>query len=155
MISIETVRNIIEDKLINSGVFIVELKISSSNKITVLIDSLEGVNIESCISLSREIEHSFDREVEDFELMVSSFGLDQPFQVHAHYQKNMGSVVEVIDNGGMKYSGTLLEVGDTEFKIGKEVKEKVEGMKKKQVVMKEFIFNYDSVKSTKLKISFK
>ena len=80
MISTELVYSFIEEKLKEDDVFVVELKVSKSNQITVLIDSDSGVNISYCVDISRLIEGSLDREEEDFELEVSSPGVG-PFKV--------------------------------------------------------------------------
>ena len=155
MIQSEFIKNLIKENLEDTGIFVVELNVTTSNKITVSIDHMDGIGIDDCIAISRKIEHSLDREVEDFELMVSSYGLDQPFKLVTQYQKNLGREVEVLDENSKKIEGILLEVKDNSFKIGVETKEKIEGTKKKQIVNKEYIFNYDNIKSTKLKISFK
>ena len=155
MIQSEFIKNLIKENLEDTGIFVVELNVTTSNKITVSIDHMDGIGIDDCIAISRKIEHSLDREVEDFELMVSSYGLDQPFKLVTQYQKNLGREVEVLDENSKKIEGILLQVKDNSFKIGVETKEKIEGTKKKQIVNKEYIFNYDNIKSTKLKISFK
>ena len=48
------------------------------------------------MSVSRNIEHNLDREKEDFELSVSSPGLDQPFVVPQQYLKNIGRKISAI-----------------------------------------------------------
>ena len=155
MIQFEVVKNIVEEKLKETEIFVVEMQVSVSNHINIFIDSFEGVRIEDCISLSRAVENNLDREIEDYELLVSSYGIDQPFKIVAQYRKNIGRLVEVVDSTGIKSVGTLLEAGDDDFKITMEVKEAIDGKKKKQVVSKEFIYKYENIKSTKLKISFK
>ena len=50
----------------------------------------EGVTIEECAKVSRIIESGLDREIEDFELEVSSPGLNSPFKVLPQYFKNIG-----------------------------------------------------------------
>jgi hypothetical protein len=59
--------------------FLIDISVSVNNQIQVFIDSKEGLPIKECISYSRLIENHFDREVEDYELSVSSGGLDLPF----------------------------------------------------------------------------
>ena len=70
----EEIKHLIEPILTEHHLFLVELKISKDNVIEVFVDALEGVNIQTCIAVSREIESSLNRDEEDFELTVSSAG---------------------------------------------------------------------------------
>ena len=67
MIDKKTIQGIIEKEIENSDLYLVETKVSSNNTISVMIDSLVGVPIITCIELSRAIEGQLDREAEDFE----------------------------------------------------------------------------------------
>jgi ribosome maturation factor RimP len=49
----------------------------------------------------------------------------------------------------------LLEYDDEGFVIETSSKERVEGHKKKQLVVKKYSFKYDEIESTKASISFK
>src|SRR5690554_744927 len=67
---------------LDKGLFIVDISISPKNVIQVELDCEDGnVAILDCVSVSRNIEHNLDREEQDFELSVSSAGLDRPFRV--------------------------------------------------------------------------
>ncbi len=63
---------------------------------------MKGITIDECAAIHRHIEKSLDRDKEDFELQVSSPGLDMPFGVIEQYYKNEGKKVEVVDNEGSK-----------------------------------------------------
>jgi len=154
MIDKKTIQGIIEKEIENSDLYLVETKVSSDNTISVMIDSLAGVPIITCIELSRAIEGQLDREVEDFELQVSSAGIGQPFQVIQQYHKNVGKEVEVLTKEGNKYNGKLITVGENEIEIEIEEMVKLEGKKKKQLVTKTLTFNFEQIKSTKDIISF-
>ena len=52
----------------NKSIFLVDVKVSPSNQIEVLIDSFDGISIKNCISLSRHIESTLDRDECDFSL---------------------------------------------------------------------------------------
>ena len=78
--------------------FIVEVNVSSSNAIRVEIDGDKGVNIADCVQISRHIEGSLDREEQDFELTVSSAGMDQPFKILRQYQRYLNRIVTVKKN---------------------------------------------------------
>lgn len=138
------------------GLYIVDLNVGSGNKIHLEIDREEGsVSIDDCVSVSRNIEHNLDREIEDFSLQVSSAGIDQPFRVLKQYYKNVGKEVKVTPVEHGKSVEGLLKAAD-ENGIVVEIKEKqrLEGKKKKVWVTNEIPFKYEEIKETKLIISF-
>jgi ribosome maturation factor RimP len=137
------------EKLINqfikgTEVFLVAVKVSNSNRITVLADTMKGITIDECADLHRHLEKNLDRNIEDFELQVSSPGLDMPFLVIEQYRKNEGKKVEVVDIEGTRLTGLLKNVTDGGFELVTEVK-----IKGKTKEMKELSFNFDQVKSTR------
>jgi ribosome maturation factor RimP len=148
MIGKEAVREILEEYLRGSSIFLVDVRIGVSNRITVLADKNEGITIDECAGIHRHIESRFDREVEDYELQVSSPGLDSPFIVIEQYHKNEGKKVEVTDTSGMKYSGTLKNVNSGGFELETEVK--VKGRPKE---LKDISFNFENIKSTRVTIT--
>ena len=154
MIDKKTIQGIIEKEIENSDLYLVETKVSSNNTISVMIDSFAGVPIVKCIELSRAIEGQLDREVEDFELQVSSAGIGQTFQVIQQYHKNVGKDVEVLTMDGNKFIGKLLVVGEKEIEVEIEELVKVEGKKKKQLITKTLTLDFEQIKSTKDIITF-
>ncbi|RXQ93045.1 ribosome assembly cofactor RimP [Ancylomarina salipaludis] len=154
MIDKKTIQGIIEKEIENTDLYLVETKVSSNNTISVMIDSLAGVPISTCIELSRAIEGQLDREIEDFELQVSSAGIGQTFQVIQQYHKNIGKEVEVLTTDGNKFNGKLLVVGENEIEVEIEELVKVEGKKKKQLITKTLKLNFEQIKSTKDIITF-
>lgn len=154
MIDKKIVKEVVEKEIADTNLFLVDISVSTSNAISVMIDSMEGVPINTCIELSRAIEKHFDREVEDFELQVASAGIGQPFQVIQQYHKNVGRDVEVLTTEGVKQTGKLITVGENEIEIEVEEKVKVEGKKKKQIVVNTYTFTFDQIKSTKDIITF-
>jgi ribosome maturation factor RimP len=150
MIEKETIKGIIDEYLKESGIFLVGVKVSSANRITVLADRNGGITIEECASIHRHIEGILDRDAGDFELQVSSPGLDMPFLVPEQYYKNEGKKVEVIDAEGSKYTGILKNVNNGGFELETEVK-----VKGKAKELKDFSFNFDNVKSTRVVLTIK
>ncbi len=100
---------------LESDNYLIDVLISSSNKIRVFIENDEHVSIKDCIALSRFIENSLDREKEDFELEVSSPGIDQPFKSIRQYQKYKRRPVEILLNDGQKLYGELTEANEKEI----------------------------------------
>ena len=155
MITTEHINNLISEKLTEKECFIVELDVRAGNNILLEVDSLKGVSIQDCVDLSKAIEHNLDREEEDFELNVSSAGLDKPFRVKEQYIKNIGKEVKVITNDNEKIKGELKEVGEKEIIVEFSYKEKIEGKKKKEKTVKQEKIPFDNIKETTIIISFK
>ena len=158
MISKSRVEELIQERIdhLGNGLFVVELNISPANVISIELDKYSGgVSIEDCMSVSRNVEHNLDREEQDFELHVSSAGLDKPFRVLAQYQKNVGRFVEVRTLDGAKFEAKLISADEKEFTVETEEKVKLEGQKKKELVVEQKTYAYDQVKQTKVVISFK
>ena len=154
MIDKKQIIEIVEHEIADSDLFLVDVSVSSGNTISVVVDSFQGVPIITCIELSKAIEGNFDREIEDFELQVASAGIGQAFQVRKQYHKYIDKDVEVLTTEGSKFKGKLVSVDENEIKIEVEEKEKVEGKKKKQLVVKNYTFTYEQIKSTKDIITF-
>lgn len=145
-----TIENIVNEYIKGTGIFLVAVKVSTANRISVLADTKNGITIEECALLHRHIENRLDREKEDFELLVSSPGLDMPFLVSEQYHKNEGRMVEVITTDGEKYSGILKQVTAGGFELETEVKIKGKGKEKKDLS-----FNLDKLKSTRIVLIIK
>lgn len=155
MIDNKLILKLVEEHCLEREIFPVEVTVSQNNRIMILIDADQGVSIENCVALSRHIEGNLDREQEDFELEVSSAGLDQPLKIVRQYLKNIGRRVKVTEKDGKSLSGILLSATDESFTIEAEVKILPEGKKKKITIKQEFTFDYTNIQSTKLEISFK
>ena len=134
--------------------FLVSLTISSTNKIVLRVDGMEGVKIEDCVKISRVIEQGLDREEEDFELEVSSAGLDSSFMVKEQYQKNVGRNIVMKFPGGIKLEGKLIEANEEDFVVEYQRKEKIEGRKKKQTITETKTYKYQQVNDVKLVMNF-
>lgn len=155
MILKEVVYQTITRYLTGTDYYLVDLNITNDNRISVEIDAFEGVEIDFCAELSRYVESTLDREVEDFELQVGSAGLTEPFKVLKQYEKNIGNEVEVLTKTGKKLSGILTEANETNFILQIEKTEKPEGSKRKITIQEDITFNYSDIKYTKYIIRFK
>lgn len=155
MITNTQIQELILEKLQDNNCFVVHLDVKPGNNIQLEIDSPSGVSIKDCIEFSRQIEHNLDRETEDFELHVSSPGLDKPLRVFQQYQKNIGRELHVILNNDQIIEGLLKEVNENEILLTFTVVEKIEGKKKKIKVEKEEIIPFTNIKESTIIISFK
>ncbi|NQX96375.1 MAG: ribosome assembly cofactor RimP [Flavobacteriales bacterium] len=155
MITKEQIQDLIQDKLEENNCFVVELSIGDGNSISLEIDSYDGVSVKDCIEFSKAIDNNLDREVEDFELNVSSAGLDKPFRVIEQYKKNIGRNVKVVPVEGVVVKGELKEVSEDEIMVEYSYKERIEGRKKKETIIQQEKINFNNIKETTVIISFK
>lgn len=154
MIDKSALTSFVEQQLKDTDLFLVDLTVTPDNVITVEVDSDSPVDIDECISLSRKIEETFDREVEDYELEVGSAGITSPFKVVRQYEKNIGNEVEVIARDGRKYTGVLREAGPDTFTILSSEKVRHEGAKRPVTEEVARTFAYSDVKSTTYLLQF-
>ena len=112
MITEQQIKELVQPHTAEKGHFLVGVKVTPFNKINVFIDNNKGVSVNDCAEMSRLIEAALNRDVEDFELEVSSPGLDQPFKVLNQYQKYVGRKVNVVTTEGQKVTGELLSATD-------------------------------------------
>ena len=155
MISKDSVYQVVEQFIVDTDYFLVDIKVTPDNRVMVEIDSFEGVKIDFCAELNRHIESQIDREIEDYDLEVGSAGLTEPFKVQKQYEKNLGNEVETLTKEGKKFNGILTEVNSTGFELEIEKSEKPEGAKRKILVTENLTFQYDDIKTTKYIIRFK
>ena len=101
MIDKAIVQRLVVERLENK-MFLVDITINERNVISIFIDSYDGLTIDQCVAVSRHVEHSLDREEEDFELQVSSPGLSEKFKVKEQYFKYVSRLVEVVIYNNLK-----------------------------------------------------
>jgi ribosome maturation factor RimP len=158
MISKKKVEKLAKERIdeLDNGLFIVDLSISSSNVISIELDKYEGnVSVDDCIRVSRNVEHNLDREEQDFELSVSSAGLDKGLRVFPQYEKNIGREVKVKLNEGGSIQGIMTEATPESITVQTTRKERIEGRKKKETIIEDHVLKMDEIKETKIVISFK
>ena len=157
MIDKNLIASIVEEQLEGTDGFLVDVRVSPTNVVTVEIDSMTGVDIDTCARLTRAIEDKVDREVEDYELEVGSAGLTSPFKVAKQYEKNIGNDIEVLTRDGRKLSGTLQSLAPDGESFVMTVKEKVKepGKKRPVIVDTPVELKVADTKSVKYQINFK
>ena len=67
MIDKTRIEKLVNEFIDGTGIFLVAVKVSASNRITVLADTMKGITLDECAALHRHIEKNFDRNIEDFE----------------------------------------------------------------------------------------
>jgi ribosome maturation factor RimP len=121
------IEHIINDYLEGKPIFLVEVQVKKGNVINVFIDGDKGVKIDECVKISRLIESTFDREVEDYELLVSSPGAERLFTMKRQYNKYLDREIMVTTKDEIKREGKLKSISqegiELEIKIGKKGQE--------------------------------
>lgn len=94
------------------------------------IDAENGVTLEDCEKVSRQVSSVMDVEdpIEgEYTLEVSSPGMDRPLYTPAHYARYIGEQVSlrlrVARDGRRKFKGTILAVEGADVRIAVEDKE--------------------------------
>jgi ribosome maturation factor RimP len=143
MISEQLIKDLTAQHLAGTDRFAVSVAVKSDNRIRIFIDSDTHVLIEHCIELSKFIESQLNREIEDFELNVSSSGLDQPYKLSRQYIKNIGREVAVLQKDNSKIEGTLIAADEEGFNVKEITKVK------KVITETTHSFLYSDIKETK------
>lgn len=155
MVDKVTLVRLIEDKLADSGNYLVDVVFKPDNLIVVEIDNDEAVSIDDCVGLSNYLQEQLGDELEDYDLEVGSAGITSPFKILRQYKKNEGKEVEVLLRNGDKLTGVLKSVDESGIVLTVIKKVKLEGAKRKTEVEEDLPFTFDEIKQTKYLIRFK
>ena len=155
MINAASVREYLEEELARRNLFLVEVSVRPANKISVFIDSIKGITLEECMSISRFLESKLDRNTEDFELEVSSPGLDKPLKLPVQFEKNIGRIIDIVKSDGIKITGRLLAIssGSIRLETEKTVKDRITHKKRTEQNVQDI--KLEEIKTAKVIISLK
>ena len=153
MIDKVKIAELVNEKLTDDQ-FLVDVTVSSSNVIDIMVDSDTGISINQIVEISRFVESNLDREVEDFELSVFSVGLSEPLSLVRQYKKNISTEIDVLLTSGQKLTGILIKADDQGIDLEVTTKEKSEGSKKKELVTRVHSLGYPEIKEAKKVLKF-
>ncbi|MCQ2318473.1 MAG: ribosome assembly cofactor RimP [Bacteroidales bacterium] len=117
MITKEQIISLAGEALKDTDRYVVNVTVSSDNVIEVFIDSDTSVTIDDCVEASRYIEDHLDRDAEDFELSVSSAGIDEPLLVARQYRKYIGQNLFITKNDGVKKMYRLVSFNELQLEV--------------------------------------
>lgn len=140
--------------LTREDLFLVDLKISATSDVTVILDGDNGVTLQDCLDASRAIEFNMDREEHDFSLQVMSAGLSEPLETPRQFRKNIGREIEVMFADSTKIEGELLSVDDEKIVLKLEYRQPKLIGKGKEDVVEEREIPYSSIKKALVVIKF-
>lgn len=155
MIAVSTIRQLTEEKIADTDLFIVDISVRPGNRIEVLLDRDSGLTVEDCRQVSRHIENALDRETEDFSLDVSSPGVGRPLLVKRQYVKNTGRHIRVEPLEGAPIEGLLEHAGEDDITVLATVLEEVPGKKGRKKMEKSVQIPYDRIREARIEIRFK
>jgi ribosome maturation factor RimP len=120
----QTVENILQAKLDEYNLFLVELNMGANGVITVYADVMPGlpagsdnITVDQCTQIARHLRSELGEAADNFEITVSSPGLDEPFRHMNQYKKSIGKSVEVLTKEGNKMEGKISTVDENEIVI--------------------------------------
>ncbi|GAA4416528.1 hypothetical protein GCM10023187_48030 [Nibrella viscosa] len=166
MDDIARITELLQPYLNGDQFFIVDIHVAGRQggriKVTVLLDSDEGITIDECASVSRRLGAQLD-EIDlfsgaPFTLEVSSPGIDFPLQFRRQYLKNVGRQVAVTLKDGQVLHGQLESVGDDHIVVDippvkKPKKKAVETIAPEPTGLQTLRFN--DIQKTNVEVSFK
>ena len=135
------------------SLFLIDFKITDSNKIMVTLDGDKGVNLQDCIDVSRAIEHNLDREEHDFSLEVTSAGATTPLVNKRQYVKNIGRTLKVVTDKE-QVEAKLTEANDENIVLEWKAREPKKIGKGKETVQKRAEIPYSDIKEAVVVIKF-
>jgi len=89
----ENIKQTLEAFLEETDMFVVDIQVSNDNLVQISLDGDSRVSIDDCIEVARYLENQFDRDEEDFELRVSTYGIDNAIQLIRQLNKVVGSEI--------------------------------------------------------------
>ena len=150
----DLVRKLVDEAVCeNDSLFLIDLSFLPSNKIKVIVDGDDGISLKECVRISRHVEHSLDREEEDFALEVTSPDITQPLTVERQYRKNVNRILKVKTEEG-EIEGTLVEANIEGISLRWKTREPKPIGKGKITVEKNATIAYQNIKEAKVKITF-
>ena len=154
MINEQTIQKTVEAFIKDTDIFLVQVKVKPGNKIEVFVDQPNHISIETCRSLSKHIEANLNRDEEDFELMVSSPGIDEAFKVSSQYKKYKGKQVSILKTDGVKLIGSLGDITNDTVELETKTTERQKAGKGRHTIIENITINLHTIKETKLILPF-
>lgn len=149
----QKIEQLLQPLLENDKFFVVDIKVSMSrlnSKVTILLDSDEGIKIDECRAISRQLGESLDEIMpENYTLEVSSPGVDVLLKTERMYRKNIGRSLQITFKDGTIIKGKLEEVDSQQITVVEEKKRK----KTEEIIPMTIAF--ENIKESQVIISFK
>ena len=149
------IAEMLQDSLIGNKLFVVNLSVSDAvrPKITVTLDSEEGLGIDECAQVSRRLARRIDEaygEDATYSLEVTSPGADQPLIDPRQYTRHVGRSRNLKLADGTEKTGKLEATEANGIQLAEVVKEK-----SKQKTLPAVLVPFTDIQEARVVISFK
>ncbi|MFD9729670.1 ribosome maturation factor RimP [Streptomyces sp. NPDC059072] len=115
----DRLRGLLEPLVAAKGLDLEEIEMSKAGKrrmLRIIVDSDEGVELDACAELSREVSDKLDESdvmgEDEYVLEVSSPGADRPLTEHRHYVRAIDRLVKFQLVEGGELIARILDVDD-------------------------------------------
>ena len=135
--------------------FLVDIEVKGNKKVSVYIDSKEGVSFGICKKLSRFLEEKIETENlmdERYTLEVSSPGTDRPLKYLKQFNKHIGRKLKVTTLEGDEVEGKLQEIAGNIIVLETGGKDK--NKRGKNQPLKKIEINFESIDTAVVLVSF-
>ncbi len=149
----QEIRTILDTKLAEENLFLVDLEFSSESLINILADSMDGgISVSQCVAINRLLRNELGEKLDNYEMTVSSPGLGKPFKHINQYIKNAQKPVEIVLVNGQKLQGHLGNVeADKQIEVYQYIKKNTKAKAHKPQASEEVtVLKWDEVKETKV-----
>ena len=154
----QKIEQLLQPLLENDKFFVVDIKVSMSrlnSKVTILLDSDEGIKIDECRAISRQLGESLDEIMpENYTLEVSSPGVDVLLKTERMYRKNIGRSLQITLTDETFIIGKLESVDSQQVTIIEERKRNPQRTLKTEEIIPMTIA-FEKIKESQVIISFK
>ncbi|MFD9479739.1 ribosome maturation factor RimP [Streptomyces nojiriensis] len=137
----DRLRGLLEPLVAAKGLDLEEIEMSRAGKrrmLRIIVDSDEGVELDACAELSREVSDKLDETdvmgEDEYVLEVSSPGADRPLTEHRHYVRAIGRLVKFQLAEGGELVARILEADDEGLDL------KVPGVKGRKATARRIAF---------------
>jgi ribosome maturation factor RimP len=153
METVAQIQQLADQHLAGSAHFVLDVRVNARMnppKLTVIVDGDAGVTIDDCASISRALSTAIDKDnvLEDYNLEVTTPGIDQPLRLPRQYVKHVGRSLKIELKDKSTVRGKLLAADVQSLAIEEEQKDK-KGVKTIQKL------TFDQIEKTLVMISFK
>lgn len=149
----QEIRTILDAKLAEENLFLVDLEFSPDSLINILADSMEGgIAVSQCVAINRLLRNELGEKLDNYEMTVSSPGLGRGFKHINQYIKNVQKPVEIILHNGQKLQGILGNVEPNKhIEIYQYIKKNTKAKSHKPQASEEVtVVNWEEAKETKV-----
>ena len=149
------IRQLTEQQVHSTSHFVLDVRVNERlrpPRITVIVDGDNGITIDDCANMSRALGDSLHQQniLEDYNLEVTTPGIDQPLKLQRQYPKHIGRNLKIELKENETVRGKLEKVELDAITIEEEVskKDKKAGKSIRRI-------NFDQINKTFVQVSFK